>query len=121
MEIRTSVGATLGAGFDVAAQPITRSSGETINPAASALPPAPPAVSAPARLDLKAAIEAGSKALQNQNQALEFQIDEKSHQSVVKVVDTQTNQVIRQMPSEEFLKMAEGIDQFQTHLLHEKA
>ena len=120
MEIRTSVGANPG--IDASAHPIIRSSGETINPAAASasnVPVSPPVQTG--KVDLKAAIEAGSKALQNQNQTLEFQIDEKSHQSVVKVVDTQTNEVIRQMPSEEFLKMAESIDSFQTRLLHEKA
>lgn len=71
--------------------------------------------------DLKSAIEAGSKALQGLNQALEFQIDPDSKQAVVKVVDTETNQVIRQMPSEQFLQMAQQIQAFQAHLIQDKA
>jgi flagellar protein FlaG len=71
--------------------------------------------------DLKAAITAGSKALQGLNQSLEFQIDPDSKQSVVKVVDTETNQVIQQIPSREFLQMAQNIEAFQAQLIRDKA
>lgn len=100
-----------------------RAAGAVSTAAAGDLPAAPvqaPAA-APSLPDLKSAIEAGSKALQGLNQSLEFQIDSASKQSVVKVVDTETNQVIRQIPSPEFLQMAQSIDAFQARLLNEKA
>jgi flagellar protein FlaG len=81
--------------------------------------PAPAAL--PSAAALKDAVQAGTKALQQFNQSLEFQIDEKSKQSVVRVVDTQTKEVIRQIPTPEFLRIAENIDAFQAHLIHEKA
>ncbi len=80
-----------------------------------------PVQSPPTGAELSAAVDKGNKALQTRSSALEFQIDDKSHQSVVKVVDTQTRQVIRQIPSVEFLNIAQGIDDYQAHMIHEKA
>lgn len=77
--------------------------------------------SRPSGSELADAVQSGNKALQVHSNALEFQVDDKSHQSLVKVVDTQTQQVIRQIPSEEFLRIAQGIDDYQAHLIHEKA
>jgi flagellar protein FlaG len=129
MDINTNLRATGSMAIDL---PPTRASApRTAAPAVSDLPVAAPAVAGssgfgsavpPSGADLKSAIEAGSKALQGFNQSLEFQIDEKSKQSVVKVVDTQTKEVIRQIPTPEFLRIAENIDSYvQAHLLHEKA
>ena len=75
----------------------------------------------PTSAELATALEKGNKALQTRSSAVEFQIDDKSHQSVVKVVDTQTQEVIRQIPSKEFLQIASSIDSYLVHLLHEKA
>jgi flagellar protein FlaG len=110
------------------AEPTVPAASVRATPAGEGPPPAtaPAAGTAKARFepslpDLKTAVEAGSKALQSINQSLEFQIDDKSKQSVVKVVDTQTQEVIRQIPSPEFLRMAQNIDEYQAHLIHEKA
>lgn len=79
------------------------------------------AVSLPGALDLKSAVEAGSKALQGINESLEFQVDPTSKQAVVKLVDTQTQEVLRQIPTPEFLQIAQNIDAFQAHLIKERA
>mgnify|MGYP000016307651 CR=1 FL=1 len=45
-------------------------------------------------------------------QSLQFSIDKDTHGTVVKIVDTDTNKVIRQIPSEEMLQMAKALDKF---------
>ncbi|QRM20999.1 hypothetical protein GBK02_07770 [Dechloromonas sp. TW-R-39-2] len=48
---------------------------------------------------------------------LEFSIDKESGESVVKVLDRQTKEVIRQIPSEEMLRIARGLDRYKEGLL----
>ena len=52
---------------------------------------------------------------------LKFSIDDKSGQTVVKIVDTATDEVIRQIPSEEMLAIADALGQIQGVLLKQKA
>lgn len=52
---------------------------------------------------------------------LKFSIDDNSGQTVVKIVDTATDEVIRQIPSEEMLAIADALDQIQGLLIKQKA
>lgn len=52
---------------------------------------------------------------------LKFSIDEDSGQTVVKIVDTATDEVIRQIPSEEMLAIAQALDKIQGVLIKQKA
>lgn len=45
-----------------------------------------------------------------QSRSLEFSVDEHEGQTIVKVIDKENKDVIRQIPSEEFIKMAQRID-----------
>ena len=54
-------------------------------------------------------------------QSLQFSIDEDTHNTVVKIVDTETNKVIRQIPSEEMLQMAKALDNFTGLLMKQQA
>lgn len=54
-------------------------------------------------------------------QSLQFSIDEDTHNTVVKIVDTETNKVIRQIPSEEMLQMAKTLDKFTGLLMKQQA
>lgn len=54
---------------------------------------------------------------QNQNLAFEFIMDTDTNKTVVKVVDKQTGELIRQIPTEETLAIARSIDQFQRNVL----
>ncbi|WP_374241651.1 flagellar protein FlaG [Zoogloea sp.] len=54
-------------------------------------------------------------------QSLQFSIDKDSHNTVVKIVDTETNKVIRQIPSEEMLQMAKALDKFTGLLMKQQA
>ncbi|UXY13706.1 flagellar protein FlaG [Chitiniphilus purpureus] len=53
--------------------------------------------------------------------SLRFSIDEGTGSVVVKVTDTSTDEVIRQIPSEEALAIAKAIDEFQGMLIQDRA
>lgn len=61
-----------------------------------------------------------NQAIQLRAKNLQFTIDKSTGIHVVKVIDTQTNEVIRQFPSEDILAMAKALDQWQG-LLRDKA
>ena len=52
---------------------------------------------------------------------LEFSVDEGSGKTVVKLVDTETNTVLRQYPTKEALAIAKDIDRFQGLLINTEA
>jgi flagellar protein FlaG len=52
---------------------------------------------------------------------LSFTVDEETGMDVVKVVDMDTKEVIRQFPSEEVLAIAKALDQLQGLLVKDKA
>ena len=62
-----------------------------------------------------------NKTMQALSQNLEFSIDADSKQTIVKVVDQQTQEVIRQMPSAEALEIAKALDRVQGLLIRQKA
>ena len=76
---------------------------------------------APARAAVEAAISAANEALTARQAALEFRIDPDTHSIVVRLVDTQDNRVLRQVPSEEMLAIARAVDRFEISLLHNQA
>jgi len=55
------------------------------------------------------AIERANKALVTSNRALEFSVHEKTKEIMVKVIDTETREVIREIPSEKILDMVANI------------
>ncbi len=80
-----------------------------VSPNASAAPaprsPAPAATLA----QLKAAVDAANQQLDQSNHELTFVFDDKLGRMLVKIVDTRTNTVIRQVPSEEMLAAARAL------------
>jgi flagellar protein FlaG len=75
----------------------------------------------PATDRLKDAVKHINDALKALSQDLEFSVDTDSNRTIVKVVDQQTKQVIRQMPSPEALEIAKAIDRLQGLLVRQKA
>lgn len=69
--------------------------------------------------ELKLATDNINKAMQqsNQNLQFEFSMDTDTKKTVVKVVDRQTGEMVRQIPSEETIAIARSIDRFQRSLL----
>lgn len=55
--------------------------------------------------------------------SLEFQIDQSTGKTIVKILDSETNTVVRQIPSEEILTIARALDRMQGRggLLQEQA
>ena len=58
---------------------------------------------------LKAAVEAANQQLDQSKRELAFVFDDKLGRMLVKIVDTRTNTVIRQVPSEEMLAAARAL------------
>jgi flagellar protein FlaG len=71
--------------------------------------------------ELESAVQKVQNFTQNLAKELQFDIDKGSGRTVVKVVDTGTKEVIRQIPSEEMLAMAKALDQIQGLLVKQKA
>jgi len=61
---------------------------------------------------LHQAVASLNKAVQTASSNLQFTVDETSHEPIVKVVDSDTGQTIRQIPSKEALAVAASIDDF---------
>lgn len=80
-----------------------------------------PAAEAPDVDQVKQATERINKTIQTLSRNLEFTVDEESQENVVKVVDKNTGEVIRQMPSEETLRIANALDQLQGLIIKQKA
>ena len=98
--------------------------GRAAAPAAPA--PAPePAVSNPGDQQrdapqIDAAIEAANRSMQNVATNLQFEKDVSSGKVVVRVIDTDTQQVLRQMPSEEMLAMGKALERLKGLMIHLK-
>ncbi|MFJ2537769.1 flagellar protein FlaG [Pseudomonas sp. NPDC087614] len=59
---------------------------------------------------LKMAVQEIEKFVQSVKRNLEFSIDEPSGRVVVKVISSDSGEVIRQIPNEEFLKLANSLN-----------
>ena len=62
-----------------------------------------------------------NKVAQASAQGVRFSVDEESGRTVVKVVDTQTDKVLRQIPTVEALKLWRSIEQMQGVMLRDTA
>lgn len=91
-------------------------------PAASAAVGTVDAVRAPGAPDpLDEAVNKINKSLQAAGQGVEFSVDDDSKRLVVKVVDTETHEVLRQMPSVEALEIAKALDHAKGMLIKQEA
>lgn len=88
-------------------------------PSAAASESAQPAASA--RDALLHAVNELRTAIAPVEQNLLFSIDEDTERTVVKVVDATTDEVIRQIPSEEVLAITKALDKLQGVLIQQKA
>lgn len=59
--------------------------------------------------------------LQIRAPGLEFSVDDDSARAIVKVIDTNTNEVIRQMPSKEALEIAKALERLDSLLIRDQA
>jgi flagellar protein FlaG len=93
-------------------------------PPPAATPPtahaAPPAAE-PAPAELAQALKHINQAIKSMSPGIEFSFDEDAHTTVVKVVDVNTKEVLRQMPSAEALEIAKTLDKLQGLLIRQQA
>jgi len=83
-----------------------------------AAPPAPPSQPSASQVDV--AIEAANRSMQAVATNLKFEKDNTSGKIVVRVIDSETQQVLRQMPSEEMLSMSKALDSLKGLMVHLK-
>jgi flagellar protein FlaG len=76
---------------------------------------------APTPNQVKEAVDQINTALKAMAGGLQFSIDSDVHRTVVKVLDPQTQQVLRQMPSEDALEIAKALDRAQGLIIKQKA
>jgi flagellar protein FlaG len=76
---------------------------------------------APSMEQVKQAVHDINQSMKSLSRGLEFSIDADTKQTVVKIVDPQTKEVIRQMPSQEALEIAKALDQVLGKLIKVKA
>ncbi len=67
------------------------------------------------------AIVTANTALKSISSSLEFSKDTSTGKDLVRVIDTKSNEVIRQFPTEEMLSIARAINNFQGLLIDQKA
>lgn len=107
--------------------PLPASTTHTPLPAAAAAAPAKVQASAtvrskdPAATDVEKAVKTLNDFTAMVAQDVRFSMDEESGRTIVKVVDTATQEVLRQFPSAEALSIARSIDKMQGLLIREKA
>jgi flagellar protein FlaG len=77
--------------------------------------------SAEEQQQLPEALKRINTVLQVRAPGLEFSVDDDSARAIVKVIDTNTNEVIRQMPSKEALEIAKALERLDSLLIRDKA
>ena len=83
---------------------------------AAARPPFDPAV---LRKEIEEAVERLNEQMRREGRALAFSVDQKSSQTVITVKNSQTGEVVRQIPDETLLKVAHSIEDMKGMLYDE--
>jgi flagellar protein FlaG len=73
------------------------------------------------REELQTAVEKIQEYIRKAASDIKFSIDEDSGRTVVRVIDRETEDVIRQIPSQEMLDLAQALDKLQGLLIKQKA
>lgn len=76
---------------------------------------APKPASKPTSAELKSAVDNINRAMKQNNSNVEFSIDKNTKQQVIKVVESDTGQLIQQFPSEQVLAISQMIGDEQQH------
>lgn len=75
----------------------------------------------PSREQLDKAVSELNQSSQIKTQGIEFSIDEDSQRTVVKVIDQETKEVLRQIPTREALELAKTFDSAKGSLISQSA
>ncbi len=68
-----------------------------------------------------AAVDSANAYVQSTSTNLKFTLDKETGETVIRMVDTETNEVLRQIPSEEMLAISKSIDRMQGLLINRQA
>jgi flagellar protein FlaG len=68
-----------------------------------------------------AAVQSANAYVQSVSASIQFSLDQDSGRTIVKMVDTETEEVLRQFPSEEMLAISKSIDRMQGLLINREA
>ncbi len=68
-----------------------------------------------------AAVQSANASMQSISSSIQFSLDQDTGRTVVKMVDTETEEVLRQFPSEEMLAISKSIDRMQGLLINREA
>lgn len=77
--------------------------------------------SAAATGQIEQAVSEINKTLQAMSADIEFSIDSDTDRTIVKVVNPQTKELIRQIPTEEALAISKSLERIEGLLIHDKA
>jgi flagellar protein FlaG len=75
----------------------------------------------PTLAQLTQAINSINQAMSAMSSDIQFSLDEDSNRTIIKIVDQETKEVLRQIPSAEALAIAKALDQAQGLLIKQKA
>lgn len=70
---------------------------------------------------IAAAVKTANAYAQSVSTSLQFSLDQDSGRTVVKMIDTATDEVLRQFPSEEMLAVSKSLDRMQSLLINRVA
>ncbi|MDH5479431.1 MAG: flagellar protein FlaG [Nitrosomonas sp.] len=71
--------------------------------------------------DVKQAVKQIEQVVSNLARNLQFSIDDDTGKTIVKILDAQTQEVIRQFPTEDAISIARALDRVQGLLFNDKA
>jgi len=103
-------------GVDASTPPQTQPAVAAAAVAAPAQPSPPPALK-----DIERAVSQVNEAVQKVATNLEFAVDKDTDTVVVKLLDSNTHEVLRQVPSTEMLRIAKSLEHMQGLLLDDRA
>ena len=75
----------------------------------------------PSEREVRDAVEHIQRTIENRSTDLRFTVDSETGKTIVSVIDTQTREVVRQIPTEEIMQVARWIDRMHGLLVNGKA
>jgi flagellar protein FlaG len=75
----------------------------------------------PSEKAVQDAVDRVAQFVSQSNNEISFSVDSKSGSSIVKVIDSASKEVIRQMPSEEVVAISQALDKLQGLFVRDKA
>jgi flagellar protein FlaG len=75
----------------------------------------------PTRKEVESAVRKANQVVQASVRDLEFTVDDESGKTVIKVIDRETKEVIRQIPSDEMLAISQSLERMQGLLVKQQA